>query len=66
VPPDPKSLQFVLRYKRLERGRFRMPRVDDEATTVQLDAMQLSMLLDGIDVSRVRRPALWEPTRAAS
>jgi hypothetical protein len=29
-----------------------------------MDATELGMLLDGIDVSRVRRPAKWEPRRA--
>jgi len=52
---------FVLLYKRIERGRFRMPSVTDDQTTVRLDATQLSMLLDGIDYSRVRRPTHWMP-----
>ncbi|AGC42855.1 IS66 family transposase Orf1 [Myxococcus stipitatus DSM 14675] len=52
---------FLLLYKRLEAGRFRMPDVADDATSVQLDSTQLAMLLDGIDVSRVRRPARWQP-----
>jgi transposase len=62
----PESLQFVLSYKRLERGRFRLPRVTAAARTVEMDATELGMLLDGIDVSRVRRPAKWEPRRAES
>jgi transposase len=62
--PRPDSLQFVLRYKRLERGRFRLPRVTATARTVEMDATELGMLLDGIDVSRVRRPPKWEPRRA--
>lgn len=56
---------FVLLYKRLEKGRFRIPRVAEGSTTVTLDATELSMLLDGIDVQRVRRPALWEPRSPA-
>lgn len=56
---------FLLLYKRLEKGRFRLPRVPAGSTTVTLDATELSMLLDGIDVSRVRRPALWEPKQVA-
>jgi transposase len=28
---------------------------------VALDATQLAMLLDGIDVKRVKTPARWEP-----
>ena len=47
---------FVLYYKRLERGRFRLPHLDPNAMAVELDATQLSMLLDGIEYSRVRRP----------
>ena len=52
---------FVLYYKRLEQGRFRLPPVEDGVTAVQLDATQLAMLLDGIDVSHVRRPKRWSP-----
>jgi transposase len=52
---------FVVYYKRLARGRFRMPTVETSAVKVILDATQLGMLLDGIDVARVRRPRHWEP-----
>jgi transposase len=52
---------FVLYYKRLERGRFRVPTVKNDALGVQLDSAQLTMLLEGIDYSRVRRPRPWEP-----
>jgi transposase len=52
---------FVLYYKRLERGRFRLPEVAPGAEEVQLDATQLAMLLDGIDVKRVQPPKRWEP-----
>lgn len=55
---------FVLYYKRLERGRFRLPRVAAQATSVSMDATELAMLLDGIDVVAVRRPPKWEPPRA--
>jgi transposase len=52
---------FVLYYKRLERGRFRVPRVAASADRIELDSVQLSMLLDGIDFGRVQRPELWTP-----
>ena len=52
---------FVLVYKRLERGRFKVPRVDCTATRIEIDAVQLSMLLNGIDFGRIRRPDLWTP-----
>lgn len=54
---------FVVLYKRLERGRFKLPKPADGESTVRLDATQLTMLLDGIDYSRVRRPMLWKPPR---
>lgn len=53
---------FVLYYKRLERGRFRLPRVPADAVSVAIDATELAMLLDGIDVVAVKRPRKWEPT----
>lgn len=52
---------FVLYYKRLSQGRFRMPVVPANATRVEMDAMTLAMLLDGIDVKHVRRPTPWAP-----
>jgi transposase len=52
---------FVLYCKRLERGRFRVPPVSPQARTVTLSAADLSMLLEGIDFSRVRRPVPWMP-----
>ncbi len=52
---------FVLYYKRLERGMFRLPHIDPSTMAVEIDATQLSMLLDGIDYSRVRRPKPWMP-----
>ena len=57
---------LVLYYKRLERGRFRMPPVSADGTTVEMDATGLLMLLDGIDVARVRRPDLWRPKMRAA
>jgi transposase len=54
---------FVLYYKRLERCRFKLPKVAPGATRIDLDAVQLSMLLDGIDFGRVRRPELWQPPK---
>src|SRR3954462_14346773 len=57
---------FVLYYKRLERGRFRLPEVASDGRAGEMDATSLAMLLDGIDVSRVRRPARWEPSFSSS
>lgn len=56
---------FVLVYKRLERGRFQIPRVVADATSVTLDAASLTMLLGGVDLSSVRRIPAWSPKSAA-
>lgn len=52
---------FVLYCKRLERGRFRVPSINPRVQTVSLSAVDLTMLLEGIDFSRVRRPVPWMP-----
>lgn len=54
---------FVLYYKRLERGRFRLPAVTADTNSVTIDATELTMLLDGIDVVAVKRPRRWEPPK---
>jgi transposase len=55
---------FVVYYKRLEAGRFRMPRIASGDTKTVIDSAQLAMLLRGIDLSRVRKPVFWEPVRS--
>jgi transposase len=57
---------FVVSYKRLERGRFRLPSFPADAQSVVLDATELTMLLDGIDMKRVRRPELWKPKKCGA
>jgi transposase len=52
---------FVLLYKRLERGKFKLPHMDPSTMAVEIDATQLAMLLDGIDFGWVRRPEHWAP-----
>ena len=51
---------FVLWYKRLETGVFKMPRVENGACAVELRASELAMILDGIDVSKLKRVARYE------
>ena len=57
---------FVLYYKRLSQGRFRMPRVPAGAERIEMDATTLAMLLDGIDVKYVTRPSAWAPPASLS
>jgi transposase len=46
---------FVLWYKRLEVGVFKLPRVSEGARSLELRASELAMVLDGIDVSTLKR-----------
>ena len=57
---------FVVYYKRLEKGRFSMPRLLEGASQIALDAASLTMLLDGIDLRVVRRAPMWQPAARKS
>jgi len=46
---------FALWYKRLEQGTFRMPVTKADATSIELKASELAMLLEGIDLRSIRR-----------
>jgi len=48
---------LVLWYKRLEEGQFELPRVakDGGPRSLELRPSELAMLLDGVDLSSVRR-----------
>ena len=46
---------FVLWYKRLEEGTFKLPRIEGETRSVELRASELAMMLDGIDLKSVKR-----------
>lgn len=44
---------LVIVYKRLEQGRFKWPRISNEV--LALSRQELELLLDGIDISRLKR-----------
>lgn len=46
---------FLLWYKRLESGVFKLPRIADQQRSVELRASELAMLLDGIDMTKLKR-----------
>lgn len=53
---------YVLVHKRLERGRFVLPRlVEAGATRVEIEAAELVALLEGIDLRRAKRVPRWHP-----
>jgi transposase len=57
---------YVLWYKRLEVGVFKLPRIAPGAGSVELRASELAMLLDGIDMTKLKRVPRYErPAQSA-
>mgnify|MGYP001193119825 FL=1 len=54
---------FVLYYKMLEKGRFRLPAFQEGQPTVLLEPAELAMLLNGFDYTQSKRPRLWTPPK---
>ena len=52
---------FLMLYKKLERGRFRWPRIDTDRGTIT--HAELAAIMEGIDLSRARRLRRWNPRR---
>jgi hypothetical protein len=58
-------------YKRLEKGVFRLPVVPGDATSIEIDARDWALVLQGIDLStakrlpRYRLPDPHQPTSAS-
>jgi transposase len=53
---------FALWYKRLESGVFKLPRVSPGSRSVELRASELAMILDGIDMTKLKRVPRYERT----
>lgn len=58
---------YCLFSKRLERGRFRLPwETDATKVSVEMEAAELALILEGIDLRGARRRARWTPASATS
>ena len=57
---------YVLWYKRLEAGVFKLPRVEQGARSVELRASELAMMLDGIDMTKLKRTQRYRRTNASN
>lgn len=55
---------FCLWAKRLERGTFFLP-TSDERPAVEMDAAELALLLEGLDLRHVQRRKRWAPRQTA-
>lgn len=53
---------YVLWAKRLERGRFRLPQQwTRSGSHAQIESAELSLCLEGIDLTRAKRRPRWTP-----
>jgi transposase len=57
---------YVLWYKRLEAGVFKLPRLKEGSRSVELRASELAMILDGIDMTKLKRVPRYERTNAGN
>jgi transposase len=57
---------YVLWYKRLEAGVFKLPRVEAGARSVELRASELAMMLDGIDMTKLKRTPRYRRTSTSN
>lgn len=57
---------FVLWYKRLEVGVFKLPRVPEGARSMELRASELAMILDGIDMTKLKRVPRYARTNTSN
>jgi hypothetical protein len=57
---------LCLYYKRIEKGVFRLSWLEPvDAFCVQVEAAELALILEGIDLSNARRRARFVPRRSA-
>lgn len=54
---------FVLYQKRLERGRFLLPQLQEDAASRQIESCDLALLLAGLQPCE-RRQKFWQPPAA--
>ena len=57
---------YILWYKRLEAGVFKLPRLKEGARSVELRASELAMILDGIDMTKLKRVPRYERTTGSN
>jgi transposase len=55
---------FAILAKRLSKGRFRLPvNAPEGASVLQIEAAQLGLMLEGIDLRQARRRKRWKPKK---
>ena len=57
---------YMLWYKRLEAGVFKLPRIKEGSRSMELRPSELAMILDGIDMTKLKRVPRYERTSAGN
>ena len=52
---------YILWYKKLEKGKFKKPKISNDQKAVAISASQLTMILEGIDFSKIKKSKRWNP-----
>lgn len=55
---------YAIYYRRLSRGTFQLPPLDEEQERVEVDIATLTMMLEGIDLRSVKRRLRYHHPRA--
>jgi len=56
---------YCLIAKRLERGTFRLPKTDGSGR-LELESVELTLILEGIDLAGAKRRKRWQPPKKRS
>ena len=52
---------FILWYKKLERGKFKKPKVATQETEIFISPSQLTLILEGVDFTKIKKSKRWNP-----
>jgi transposase len=57
---------FCVVAKRLERGRFHLPRAASNGASMEIEAAELALIMEGIDLRGSKRRPRWTPGDAGA
>lgn len=53
----------VMIWKRLEKGKYRLPRLSPDGTFGTIKGTDMMLLLEGVDTSKLKRIKAWKPDK---
>ena len=52
----------VMIWKRLEAGRYKLPKLSENGEFCSLKGTDAALLLEGVDASKIKRGKAWKPS----